>query len=102
LNDKRFVKPLLEKLKRQCAAFKAVVADAQYDSARVRETVREYAAEAAIPYTKRSKIRKALTVGRDFIVQGVKRLVRLFQEACKRRKGFQQSKRMVAPRPPEG
>lgn len=40
--------------------------------------MREYGAEPVIPYRKSSKIRNALKVGKDFIVRGVKRLVRLF------------------------
>ena len=38
LNEKRFIKPLLEKLKDQDIRFKTVLADAQYDSAKVRKT----------------------------------------------------------------
>jgi len=56
------------------------VADAQYDSAKVRETVEEYGAEPVIPYRKSSKIKHALKVGCDFIVHGVKRLVNLFRK----------------------
>lgn len=40
VNEKRFVKPLLEKMHDRDVRLKAVVADAQYDSAKVRETVR--------------------------------------------------------------
>ena len=53
------------------------MADAQYDSAKVKETVREYGAEPVIPYRKSSKIKHALKVGRDFVVHGIKRLVNL-------------------------
>ena len=56
-NDKCFIQPLLEKLKSQGINFKTVLADVQYDSAKVRETVREYGAEPVIPYRKCSKIR---------------------------------------------
>jgi len=80
VNEKLGFKPLLEKLHDQGIGFKTVVADAQYDSAKVRETVKEYGAEPVIPYRRSSKIRKALRVGRDFIVHGVKRLVRLFRK----------------------
>lgn len=80
LNEKRFIKPLLEKLKRRSVRFKTVVADAKYDSARVRKTVEEYGAEPVIPYSKNSKIRNALKVGKDFVVHGVKRLVNLFRK----------------------
>ena len=45
INEKLFIKQLLEKLKRQGVRFKTVVADAQYNSARVRKTVDEYGAE---------------------------------------------------------
>ena len=80
MNEKCFIKPLLEKLKGSSISFKTVVADAQYDSARVRETVKEYGAETVIPYRKSSKIRNALKVGKDFVVRGVKRLVNLFRK----------------------
>ena len=80
VNEKVCFKPLLEKLKRRGIGFKAVVADAQYDSAKVRNTVREYGAEPVIPYRKTSKIKNALKVGRDFVVHGVKRLANLFRK----------------------
>jgi len=80
VNEKRFIKPLLEKLKSQSIGFKTVVADAQYDSAKVRKTVKEYGAEPVIPYRKSSRIKKVLRVGRDFLVHGVKRLVTLFRK----------------------
>lgn len=79
VNEKLCFKPLLEKLKDQGVGFKTVVADAQYDSARVRRTVKEYGAEPVIPYRKTSKIKNGLRVGRDFAVHGVKRLVNLFR-----------------------
>jgi hypothetical protein len=80
MNEKRFIKPLLEKLKGQGVCAKTVLADAQYDSSKVRETVREYGAEPVIPYRKSSKIKHALKVGRDFVVHGAKRLVNLFRK----------------------
>ena len=80
VNEKLCLKPLLEKLKSQGVCFKTVLADAQYDSAKVRNAVREYDAEAVIPYRKSSKSKNALRVGRDFIVHGVKRLVALFRK----------------------
>jgi hypothetical protein len=80
VNEKRFIKKLLEKLKTQSIDFKTVLADAQYDSARVRHTVREYGAEPVIPYRKSSKVRNALRVGHDFVVRGIKRLVNLFRK----------------------
>ena len=79
-NDKQFIKPLLEKLKGRGISFKTVLADAQYDSAKVRKTVREHGAEPVIPYRRTSKIRNALRVGRNFVVHGVKRLVNLFRK----------------------
>jgi hypothetical protein len=77
-NDKCFIKPLLKKLKRVGISFETVLADAQYDSAKVRNTVREYGAEPVIPYRKTSRIKNGLKIGRDFVVHGVKRLVNLF------------------------
>jgi len=80
VNEKLCFKPLLEKLRGRGIVFKTVVADAQYDSARVRNTVRGYGAEPVIPYRKCSKIKNGLRVGRDFAVRGVKRLVNLFRK----------------------
>ena len=40
--------------------FKTVLADAQYDSSRVRETVRQYGAELIIPARRCSSIKNAL------------------------------------------
>jgi len=42
--------------------------------------IKEYGAEPVIPYRKSSRIKHALKVGRDFVVHGVKRLVRLFRK----------------------
>jgi transposase len=80
LNEKRFTKPLLEKLKSQGICAKTVLADAQYDSSKVRETVRLFGAEAIIPYRRSSRIKNGLKVGRDFVVHGTKRLVNLFRK----------------------
>jgi len=91
-NDKQFIKPLLEKLKRQGIGFKTVLADAQYDSAKVRNTVREYGAEPVISYRKSSKVRNALKVGKDFIVRGVKRLVKLFRKRVSVERLFSRAK----------
>jgi transposase len=91
-NDKCFVKPLLKKLKAQGVGFKTVLADAQYDSAKVRNTVREYGAEPVIPYRRSSKIRDALKVGRDFIVRGIKRLVKLFRKRVSVERVFSRAK----------
>jgi hypothetical protein len=76
----------------QDVRFKAVVADAQYDSAKVRDTVREYGAEPVIPYRKCSKIKNTLGVGRDFIVHGVKRLVNLFRKRVSIERVFSRAK----------
>jgi transposase len=80
MNEKLYFKPLLQKLKCRGLAFKTVVADAQYDSSKVREIVKQYGAEAVIPYRKSSRIKNALRVGHDFVVHGVKRLVNLFRK----------------------
>jgi len=80
MNEKRFIKPLLKKLWDQGVCVKTVLADAQYDSAKVRKTVREFGAEPVIPYRKSSRIKYALRVGHDFVVHGVKRLVNLFRK----------------------
>ena len=80
LNEKRFIKPLLEKLKEQNVRFKTVLADAQYNSSKIREAVKEYDAEPVTPYRKNSKVRDALKVGKDFVVHAIKRLVNLFKK----------------------
>jgi len=91
-NDKLFIKPLLEKLHDQGVGFKTVLADAQYDSARVRSIVREYGAEPVIPYRKSSRVKNALKVGRDFVVHGVKRLVNLFRKRVSIERVFSRAK----------
>jgi len=98
LQQKLFIKPLLQKLKNLNVSFNAVLADAQYDSAKVRKTVKEYDAEPVIPYRRHSRISKALKVGCDFAVHGVKRLVNI-QETRKHRKGVWQSQRMATTGP---
>ena len=92
LNEKRFIKPLLEKLQDQDIRFKTVLADAQYDSAKVRKTVEEYDAEPVIPYRKSSKVRDALKVGKDFVVHGAKRLVNLFRKRVSIERVFSRAK----------
>jgi len=92
VNEKRLIKPLLEKLHDQDVSFKTVVADAQYDSAKVRETVKEYDAEPVIPCRKSSKIKNALKVGSDFVVHGVKRLVNLFRKRVSIERVFSRAK----------
>ena len=79
-NDKCFIKPLLKKLMGRDICFETVLADAQYDSTKVRNVIRKYGAEPVIPYRKSSKIRDVLRVGKDFIVRGVKQLVKLFRK----------------------
>jgi len=80
MNEKCFTKPLLEKLWGCGVCFETVLADAQYDSSKVRETVRMFGAEAIIPYRRSSRIKNGLKVGRDFVVHGAKRLVSLFRK----------------------
>jgi len=92
VNEKLCFKPLLEKLKCLGIEFKTVVADAQYDSANVRKTVEELGAEPVIPYRKRSKIRNALKVGKDFVVHGVKRLVNVFRKRVSVERVFSRAK----------
>ena len=91
-NDKCFIQPLLEKLKAQDISFKTVLADAQYDSANVRKTVRDCGAEPVIPYRKTSRIKSALRVGRDFVVHGVKRVVKLFRKRVSIERVFSRAK----------
>jgi transposase len=80
MNEKLFAKPLLEKLKGYGVNFKAVLADAQYNSSKVREVVKRFGAEPVIPYRRSSKVKNGLKVGKDFITRGVKRLVNLFKK----------------------
>jgi transposase len=80
VNEKLFAKPLLEKLKGYGVKFKAVLADAQYNSSKVREEVKRFGAEPVIPYRRSSKVKNGLKVGKDFITRGVKRLVKLFRK----------------------
>ena len=80
MNEKLFSKPLLEKLKGYGVNFKVVLADAQYDSSKVREDVKRFSAEPVIPYRRSSKVKDGLKVGKDFITHGIKRLVQLFRK----------------------
>jgi transposase len=80
VNEKRCFQPLLEKLRADGVGFKTIVADSQYDSKELRETVRKYGAEPVIPHRKSSGIKSALRVGYDFVVRGARRMVRLFRE----------------------
>ncbi len=92
MNEKLFIKPLLEKLMGHGVCFETVLADAQYDSSKVRNTVREYGAEPVIPYRKTSRIKTGLRVGRDFVVHGVKRLVNLFKKRVSIERLFSRAK----------
>ena len=80
MNEKRFAKPLLEKLKEHGVCFGTVLADAQYNSSKVREEVKRFGAEPVIPYRRSSKVKNGLKVGKDFITRGVMRLVKLFRK----------------------
>jgi len=59
--------------------FRAVIANAQYSSARVRDTARAYGAEPIIPVRRDSRVKDALKVGRNFVTRGARRLVELFK-----------------------
>jgi transposase len=77
-NDKVYFKPLLEKVHSLGVGFKAVLADAQYNSAKVRAAAEEFGAEPVIPVRRDSRVKDALKVGRDFVTRGAQRLVELF------------------------
>jgi len=79
VNDKVYFKPLLERVHSLGIRFRTVLADAQYSSARVRETARAYGAEPVIPVRRDSRVKDALRVGRDFVTRGAQRLVELFR-----------------------
>jgi len=78
-NDKTYFKPLLERVHSLGIGFKTVLADAQYNSAKVRETAWAYGAEPVIPVRRDSRVKEALRVGRDFVTRGARRLVELFK-----------------------
>jgi transposase len=78
-NDKVYFKPLLQAVHGLGVEFKTVLADAQYNSARVREATRVYGAEPVIPVRRDSRVKDALRVGRDFVTRGARRLVELFK-----------------------
>ena len=80
MNEKLFAKPLLEKLKAHDVCFETVLADAQYNSSKVREDVKQLGAEPIIPYRRSSKVKNGLKVGKDFIAREVMRLVKLFRK----------------------
>jgi len=56
------------------------LADAQYNSSKVRDDVKRFGAESVIPYRMSSKVKNGLKVGKDFITRGIKRLVKLFRK----------------------
>jgi len=78
-NDKVYFKPLLERVHALGIGFRTVLADAQYNSAKVREAARAYDAEPVIPVRRDSKVKDALKVGKDFVTRGAQRLVELFK-----------------------
>jgi len=79
-NDKLHYEPLLEKVHRLGVRFKAVLADAQYNSVNVRNATEWLGAEPIIPVRRDSLVKNALRVGRDFVTRGVKRVVALFRK----------------------
>jgi IS5 family transposase len=79
-NDKLHFEPLLEKVHRLGVRFKAVLADAQYNSANVRNAAEWLGAEPIMPVRRDSLVKKALRVGRDFVTRGAKRVVELFRK----------------------
>ena len=79
-NDKLHFEPLLEKVHRLGVRFKAVLADAQYNSVNVRNASEWLGAEPIIPVRRDSVVKKALRVGRDFVMRGAKRVVELFRK----------------------
>jgi len=79
-NDKLHYEPLLEKVHRLGVRFKAVLADAQYNSTNVRNATEWLGAEPIIPVRRDSLVKNALRVGRDFVTRGVKRVVELFRK----------------------
>jgi transposase len=92
MNEKLFAKPLLEKLKGYGVNFKAVLADAQYNSSKVREEVKRFGAEPVIPYRRSSKVKNGLKVDKDFVTRGVKRLVTLFRKRVSMERMFGRAK----------
>ena len=78
-NDKVYFKPLLESVHALGVKFRTVLADAQYNSAKVRAAAEAYGAEPVIPVRRDSRVKDALRVGRDFVTRGARRLVELFK-----------------------
>jgi len=79
-NDKLHFEPLLERVLRLGVVFKSVLADSQYSSENVRNAAEWLGAEPMIPVRRDSRLRNAFKVGRDFVVRGAKRIVRLFRK----------------------
>jgi transposase len=79
-NDKLHFEPLLEKVHRLGIHFKAVLADAQYNSVNVRNAAEWFDAEPIIPVRRDSIVKDALRLGRNFVASGLKRLVELFRK----------------------
>jgi transposase len=78
-NDKAYFKPLLERVYALGIGFRTVLADAQYNSSKVRAAAEDFGAEPVIPVRRDSRVKDALKVGRDFVTRGVQRLVELFR-----------------------
>jgi len=78
-NDKVYFKPLLQAVHALGVKFRTALADAQYNSAKVRAAVEVYGAEPVIPVRRDSKVKDALKVGKDFVTRGARRLVELFK-----------------------
>jgi len=79
-NDKLHFEPLLERVHRLGVRFRAVLADAQYNSANVRDAAEWLGAEPIIPVRRDSRVEAALRVGRDFVAKGAKRILGLFRK----------------------
>jgi transposase len=79
MNDKKYFKPLLEKVQSLGVRFKAILSDSQYNSGKVKEAVDAYGAEPVIPVRWGSRVKEALRLGRDFVIHGTKRLAELFK-----------------------
>ena len=91
-NDKTYFKPLLERVHGLGIMFKAVVADAQYSSRKVRAAAEEYGAEPVIPVRRDSRVKEALRMGKDFVVRGARRLVNLFRRRMSVERLFSRAK----------
>ena len=91
-NDKRYFKPLLEKVRGLGVGFRAVLADAQYSSRNVREAAEAFGAEPVIPVRKDSRDKEALRVGKDFVVRGARRLAELFNRRWSAERLFSRAK----------